>query len=66
MAYTNVSKNTSTYSNQTKSISTGTFLLNEDETIFLLEDGGFLELEESVSYTDTTKNTSSYTNQTKH
>lgn len=55
MPFTNVTKNTSTFTNQTKSISTGEFLLLEDGSYLLLENGSLgsrMILEGSKSYTD--------------
>jgi len=66
MAFSNQTKNTSSFGNQSKNTSTiddgVDFLLKEDEFFLLLETGGKIVLNQSTN----AKEHSTYTNQTKH
>lgn len=69
--WTNTSKNSSSWSNQTQSLGVNSFLLLEDGFYLLLEDGSSkLILEQSnpagPTYTNATKNTSAWSNQVKN
>jgi len=65
VAWSNTSKNSSTFTDQ--AMDSGTFfLLQEISDYLLLESGYRILLQETIDWTATTKNSSTFTNQAKN
>jgi hypothetical protein len=67
MSYLNQSKNSTTWSDESKSSGSNSYLLKEDEFYLLLETGDKIVLSYGVSgFTDKNKNIASWLNATKN
>lgn len=66
MSYTNLSKNNSTYSNQSETVSSVlSYMLSEDGKFITQEDEGLIVLEQGQQYNETYKWSANYSNLSK-